>query len=54
MSTRTLYYLGAGVGGTIASSIPALWGGSLLSGWSILLSGVGGLAGIFVMYKITH
>jgi hypothetical protein len=54
MNTRALYYLGAGIGGTIASLIPALWGGSLFGGWSIILSGVGGIAGIWVAYKLVH
>ena len=54
MNTRALYYLGAGIGGTVASLIPALWGGSLLGGWSIILSGVGGIAGLWVAYKIAH
>jgi hypothetical protein len=54
MNQRSLYYLGAGIGGTAASFIPALWGGSLLGGWSIILSGVGGLAGIWLAYRLTH
>jgi hypothetical protein len=54
MSTRSLYYLGAGIGGTIFSFIPALWGGSLLGGWSIFLTIPGGLLGIWVVYKIAH
>ena len=54
MNTRALYYLGAGIGGTVASLIPALWGGSLFGGWSIILSGVGGLVGIWAAYKLIH
>jgi hypothetical protein len=41
-------FLGAGIGGFI----PALWGAGLFSGWSILLSTVGGLGGIYIGYRI--
>ncbi|HUD11515.1 MAG TPA: hypothetical protein VMS08_03820 [Candidatus Saccharimonadia bacterium] len=51
MSNRSLYFLGAGIGGTIGGFVPAIWGGSLLGGWSILLSTVGGLVGIWAAYK---
>jgi hypothetical protein len=54
MSTRALYYLGAGIGGTVASFIPALWGGSVLGGWSILLGIAGGILGIWVVYRFIH
>ena len=54
MNTRALYYLGAGIGGTVGSFVPALWGASLLGGWSILMSVVGGTLGIWGMYKLTH
>jgi hypothetical protein len=51
MSNRSLYYLGAGVGGTIGGFLPGLWGASDFSGWGILLSTVGGLLGIWLAYK---
>ena len=54
MSQKGLYYLGAGVGGTVGGLLPGLWGASDFSGWGILLSGVGGIAGIWIMYKVTH
>ncbi len=54
MNTRALYYLGAGIGGTIGSFVPLLWGASELSGWSIVLSGIGGIAGLWVAYKLVH
>ena len=54
MNTRALYYLGAGLGGTLGSFVPLLWGASELSGWSILLSGVGGIAGLWAAYKLVH
>ena len=54
MSTRALYYLGAGIGGTIGSLIPLLWGASEWSGTSMLVSGFGGLVGIWAMYKLVN
>jgi hypothetical protein len=53
MSNRSLYWLGAGIGGTIGGFVPALWGGSLLGGWSIILSTVGGIIGLWAAYKFT-
>jgi hypothetical protein len=54
MNNRSLFLLGALVGGTIGSFVPELWGGSLLGGWSILFSTIGGLLGIWGAYKIAH
>jgi len=54
MSDRSLYYLGAGIGGTIGSLIPLLWGASAWSGTAMLVSGLGGLAGIWAMYQLVH
>lgn len=51
MSNRSLYFLGAAIGGTIGGFIPALWGGSLFGGWAILLSTIGGLLGIYGAYR---
>ena len=51
MSNRSLFWLGAGIGGTIGGFVPAIWGGSLLGGWSILLSTVGGVLGVLAAYK---
>ena len=37
---------------SIGGGIPMLWGGSLLSLSSVLLSGVGGLFGVYLGYKL--
>ncbi len=54
MDSNKLIWLGMVVGSTAGSFIPALWGGSLLSLSSIFFSGVGAIAGVWAMYKITH
>lgn len=53
MSQKTVIYIGLFIGSTIGGSIPALWGDSLFSLWAVLLSGVGGIAGIVAGYKLT-
>jgi hypothetical protein len=54
MSNRSLYLLGAGIGGTVGGLLPGLWGASDFSGWGIILSTVGGLLGVWLAYKITN
>jgi hypothetical protein len=53
MSRKTLIWIGLGVGSTVGSCIPALWegAGGLFSVSSVLLSGVGGIAGIWAGWK---
>ena len=34
--------------------LPELWGENLFSGWSLLLSLVGGFVGIYLGYKISQ
>lgn len=45
-------WVGISVGGIIGGYIPSLWGAGFLSPWSILLSTIGGLAGIWIIYKL--
>lgn len=47
MNKKVIYFFSV-VGLTLGSLVPALWGGSLLGGWSILLGFVGGIAGIWI------
>jgi hypothetical protein len=49
---KLLIGLGAFIGSTIASYIPLLWGGSLLSVLSIFFSVIGGVAGIILGYRL--
>jgi hypothetical protein len=54
MSKRSLYLLGAGIGGTAGGFVPGIWGGSDFSGWAILLSVAGGFAGLWAAYKLSQ
>lgn len=45
---RTRIWLGIFIGSTIGGLIPALWGDGMLSTSGILLSGAGGLAGLWI------
>jgi hypothetical protein len=46
-------WVGVLVGSTVGSFVPELWGGDLLSYSSVLLSGVGGFAGLWLAYKMS-
>lgn len=48
---KLLLWICMGVGGAIGSLIPSLWGSADLL-WPVVLSTAGGLAGIFVWYKL--
>lgn len=50
---RLLIGVGTFAGSTIGSYLPVLWGGSLFSLASVLLSMVGGIAGIFMAYRLS-
>lgn len=50
---KSLLILLAGVGGMIGSYVPILFGADSLGGWTILGSLVGGLAGIWIGYKLS-
>lgn len=52
MNSKTLIWIGAFAGSTIGGFIPALWHASLFSMWGIVLSTVGGVAGIWAGWKL--
>jgi len=54
MESKSLIWLGLAIGSTIGSFIPMLWGSDMLSFSSIIFSGLGGIAGIYIFYKISH
>jgi len=54
MGARKFIWLGMFVGSTIAGFIPTLWGAGLLSMSGFFCSGVGGLAGIWLGYRVAN
>ncbi len=53
MDTK-LIWLGMFVGSAIGSYIPLIWGGSVFSLSSVLLSAVGGIIGIWLAFRATR
>ncbi len=54
MNSKSLIWIGMVVGSAIGGYIPLLWGGSLLSMSSIFLTAIGGLAGIYLGFRIAN
>ena len=52
MSTKTLIWIGAFVGGAVGGFIPALWGDGSFSMSGIIFSTIGGIAGIWGGFKL--
>lgn len=53
MSSKKILYIGAFVGSVVGGYLPALWGGETFSFTGVLLSGIGGILGIIVAYKLS-
>ena len=49
---KSFIWIGAIAGSVIGGAVPELWGGSMLSVAGLVLSAVGGIAGIFIGYKV--
>lgn len=54
MRSNSSVWIGIFIGSTIGALIPKLWGGDLLSYSSVLLSGVGGLVGLWVGFRMPN
>jgi predicted MFS family arabinose efflux permease len=52
MPSRTLVWFAILIGSTIGGVIPELWGAEMLSFTSLLLSGIGGLVGLWIAFKM--
>jgi len=50
--TKKLIWIGMLVGSTIGNMLPLLWGGDAISVTGFLLSGVGGIVGIWAGYRL--
>jgi hypothetical protein len=48
--SKLILGIGATLGSILASYVPALWGGGILA--SVLLSMIGGIAGILLAYRV--
>lgn len=53
MSAKSLVWVGMVLGSLIGSVIPVIFGASAISGVSILGSGVGGVAGVILGWKLS-
>ena len=53
MTPKRLVWVGILLGSTVGGYVPTLWGADMLSFSSILGSVIGGLAGIWIAYKIS-
>ena len=51
MSSKKTYYIAAFVGSMIGAYIPRLWGAGSFTFSSVLFSGLGGIAGIIIVWK---
>ena len=49
--SKSAYYVGAGVGGTLGGFAPMLWGGSSFGLMAIVTSTIGGVLGIWLVYR---
>jgi hypothetical protein len=54
MDNKKIIWLGMFLGSGIGSYIPTLWGDNVFSFYSIILSAIGGLIGIYLGYKINN
>ncbi|MDB5238864.1 MAG: hypothetical protein JWO00_199 [Candidatus Parcubacteria bacterium] len=52
MNAKSFIWIGVFVGSSIGAYIPALWGAGVFSFSSILLSAVGGFAGIWAGFRL--
>jgi hypothetical protein len=48
MGGKSLVWIGMTVGSAVGGYLPVLWGGDLLSFSSLILSGLGGILGIWL------
>lgn len=52
--SNSLVWIGLTIGSAVGSYLPSLWGEGMFSISSIIFSTIGGLAGIWLGYKISQ
>ncbi|MEI8061779.1 MAG: hypothetical protein WCG97_00575 [bacterium] len=52
--SKSMVWVGMTIGSAIGGYLPMLWGGSLFSFTSIILTAVGGIVGIYLGFKISE
>jgi hypothetical protein len=52
MNSKSIIWIGMFIGSTIGGFIPNIWGGGIFS--TIIFSGIGGIAGIWIGFKLSH
>jgi hypothetical protein len=52
MASKKMIWIGMTVGSTLGGFIPALWHAGMFSMWGIVMSTVGGIAGIWAGYRV--
>jgi hypothetical protein len=53
MNTKSIIWVGMVTGSTLGGYAPLLWGGSLFSFASIMLTAVGGMLGIYLGFQVS-
>jgi len=54
MSSKVAVYLGMTIGSIIGGYVPTLFGAGLISYSSVLFSGIGGILGVWIGYKLSN
>lgn len=54
VSGKTIIYFGVFVSSTIGGYLPSLWNGSVFSFTGVITSGIGGILGLVITYKIIN
>jgi hypothetical protein len=52
--SKKFIWVGFFFGSSIGGFVPAMWGGDLLSPWGIVMSLVGGIAGMWAGYRVSQ
>jgi hypothetical protein len=52
MPSRPFLWFAIFVGSAVGGFIPQMWGDGILSYWSVLLSGIGAIVGMWIAFKI--